>query len=161
MSRHRPKFVFVDSSRNSHVNNSFQHRFSQNLCMDESPPEAGSARFRDPSKLFFQADSIRRSIISAYWLIILLALPLWWSTTSIERLSLPSSRVASQAQNKLNIPIRINLQDHPNGASLAPHLQRSLDEHITKMPERWKGLDVYLSSAKDLGMYSPKTSHLS
>jgi GPI-anchor transamidase subunit S len=32
-------------------------------------------------------------ILVSYLVLVILALPLWWSTTSIERLSLPVSRV--------------------------------------------------------------------
>jgi hypothetical protein len=36
----------------------------------------------------FQSNGTRRSIIASYWAVILLTLPLWWYTTSIERLPL-------------------------------------------------------------------------
>ncbi|KAJ3755155.1 phosphatidylinositol-glycan biosynthesis class S protein-domain-containing protein [Lentinula raphanica] len=65
------------------------------------------SRFRDPSSLFFQSDSIRRYIIASYWVLIILALPLWWTTTSIERLPLPTTEVYAQAQKKLVIPLEI------------------------------------------------------
>ncbi|KAJ3744970.1 phosphatidylinositol-glycan biosynthesis class S protein-domain-containing protein [Lentinula detonsa] len=65
------------------------------------------SRFRDPSSLFFQFDTIRRYIIASYWVLITLALPLWWTTTSIERLPLPTSEVYAQAQKKLEIPLAI------------------------------------------------------
>ncbi|KAJ3710364.1 phosphatidylinositol-glycan biosynthesis class S protein-domain-containing protein [Lentinula guzmanii] len=65
------------------------------------------SRFRDPSSLFFQFDTIRRYIIASYWVLITLALPLWWTTTSIERLPLPTSEVYAQAQKRLEIPLAI------------------------------------------------------
>lgn len=65
------------------------------------------SRFRDPSSIFFQYNSIRRWIIASYWIIIALAVPLWWKATSIERLALPTSEVYSQAQKKLKIPLEI------------------------------------------------------
>ncbi|KAL0572815.1 GPI transamidase component [Marasmius crinis-equi] len=66
---------------------------------------------RNPSTIFFQHDNVRRSIISSYWIVIFLALPLWWKTTSIERLSLPSSEVYAQgdAQRQFQLPVRIAL----------------------------------------------------
>ncbi|KAG9221676.1 hypothetical protein CCMSSC00406_0005589 [Pleurotus cornucopiae] len=64
---------------------------------------------RDPSTIFFQFDNVRRTIIASYWIIIILALPLWWKTTSIERLSLPSSRVRNQASKELRLPVHIQL----------------------------------------------------
>lgn len=64
---------------------------------------------REPSTIFFQFDNVRRTIIASYWIIIILALPLWWKTTSIERLSLPSSRVRNQASKELRLPVQIQL----------------------------------------------------
>lgn len=40
-----------------------------------------------------QSDTTRRSIIAAYWIVIALCLPIWWNLTSIERLSLPKTRI--------------------------------------------------------------------
>lgn len=48
---------------------------------------------------FFQEDGLRRKILAAYWIAVIIGLPLWWSTTSIIRLSLPEARV--QALNAL------------------------------------------------------------
>ena len=47
----------------------------------------------DISKLTFETVPNRRRIIAAYWLVVILALPLWWKTTSIDRLSLPESKL--------------------------------------------------------------------
>ncbi len=49
----------------------------------------------NPSTLAFESVSTRRRIIASYWLIVILSIPLWWKTTSIDRLALPSSRVRS------------------------------------------------------------------
>lgn len=46
----------------------------------------------------FQSHDIKLRIVSSYWLIIILGLPLWWITTSIERLALPVERVRSIAR---------------------------------------------------------------
>ena len=56
----------------------------------------------DPSQLSFEQPRTRRYIIASYWLVVLLAIPLWWKTTSIDRLSLPASRV--YAQRKREVP---------------------------------------------------------
>ena len=55
----------------------------------------------DPSTLYFERPQVRRLIIASYWLVILLAVPLWWKTTSIDRLSLPASRVHAEQQRKV------------------------------------------------------------
>ena len=48
---------------------------------------------KDPSALLFEQSWVRRWIFGSYLALILFALPLWWRTTSIERLSLPTLRV--------------------------------------------------------------------
>lgn len=45
--------------------------------------------------VYFQSDSLRIKIIASYWAVVLCAVPLWWYTTSITRLSLPTARVAA------------------------------------------------------------------
>ncbi|TDL18765.1 hypothetical protein BD410DRAFT_774718 [Rickenella mellea] len=49
----------------------------------------------------FQSESIRRRVLTSYWIVVLLALPLWWYSTSIQRLSLPNSRVHAQESKQL------------------------------------------------------------
>ena len=56
---------------------------------------------KDPSKLTFESAFTRRRILAAYWLVILLAIPLWWRYTSISRLSLPESRIQSLAAKQV------------------------------------------------------------
>ncbi|KAG6820272.1 hypothetical protein H0H93_003103 [Arthromyces matolae] len=95
----------------------------------------------DPSQLFFQSNSVRRSIIKAYWIIIILALPLWWHTTSIQRLSLPSSRLLSQTQDGLRIPVRIRL---PAGLD-RQGLQKHIDSIAKGAPSHWERLSLEFS----------------
>lgn len=56
---------------------------------------------KDPSTLTFEGPYIRRCILTSYLALVILALPLWWSTTSIERLSLPTSRIDSLAPKEV------------------------------------------------------------
>ncbi|KAL0959938.1 hypothetical protein HGRIS_011601 [Hohenbuehelia grisea] len=106
-------------------------------------PETERDGLRDPSQLYFQADHVRRTIIAAYWIIIFLAVPLWWHTTSIERLPLPSALVESQAERELQFPIRLQVPE--SHAVILPRLQGLLREKTLGHPERWKGLDLQLS----------------
>ena len=106
--------------------------------------------FRDPSKLFYQSDNIRRSIIIAYWSVIILAVPLWWYTTSIERLSLPSHHVHQQAENHLQLPVRIclqNVDEHFSG-----RVRTSFADNISLEPQRWRGLAVNVFEKAKCGM---------
>ncbi|KAJ7185504.1 phosphatidylinositol-glycan biosynthesis class S protein-domain-containing protein [Mycena filopes] len=109
-------------------------------------PEGTS--LRDPSKLFYQLDFNRRLIITSFWLVILAATPLWWHFTSIERLSLPTSRVHSQTANQLRFPVRIQLEGIQD-ASLPASLQQLIDDRIQRSPQAWKGLDVSIRSQHD------------
>jgi len=106
---------------------------------------------RDPSKFTFQAANTRRSIIAAYWVIIILAAPLWWSTTSIQRLPLPSDRIFSQAKRGLRLPVHIQLEDDgsrseiTSSPSFAAEVQSILDNRARDAPRRWEGVDVTIS----------------
>ena len=68
---------------------------------------------KEPSTLPFEQPRTRVWILTSYLLLVVLALPLWWSTTSIERLSLPTSRVDSLRSKQVS---RINgyLEPLPN-----------------------------------------------
>lgn len=57
---------------------------------------------KEPSTLPFEQTRTRLWILTSYLLLIVLALPLWWSTTSIERLSLPTPRVASLGDKEVS-----------------------------------------------------------
>jgi GPI-anchor transamidase subunit S len=50
---------------------------------------------KEPSTLSFEQPRTRVTILASYLLLVVLGLPLWWSTTSIERLSLPTFHVDS------------------------------------------------------------------
>ncbi|KAJ6543823.1 phosphatidylinositol-glycan biosynthesis class S protein-domain-containing protein [Mycena sp. CBHHK59/15] len=104
-------------------------------------PHPEGTRLRDPSSLFYQTDYNRRLIIASYWIVIIIAIPLWWHTTSIERLSLPTSRVYSQVKNELRFPIQIQLES-TGDASLPELLQNQLNDRIRRSPQAWKGFDV-------------------
>ncbi|KAK7039552.1 GPI transamidase component PIG-S [Favolaschia claudopus] len=99
---------------------------------------------RDPSRLFYQSDSIRRLIIASYWLFIIAAIPLWWHITSIERLSLPTARVHAQAANHLRFPVQIQLENVQD-SSISTSLQKLLDDRIHKS----HGLDVQVRQQSD------------
>ena len=105
---------------------------------------------RDPAKLFYQTDKTRRSIVIAYWSIIILAVPLWWYTTSIERLSLPSRRVHQQAENQLQLPVRLCLQTVDE--HLSDSVRTSFVDNISLEPQRWRGLAVDVFGKANCGM---------
>ncbi|KAJ7485443.1 phosphatidylinositol-glycan biosynthesis class S protein-domain-containing protein [Mycena latifolia] len=103
---------------------------------------------RDPSRLFYQSDYNRRLIIASYWVVIIVAIPLWWYTTSIERLSLPVSRVHSHAGTQLRFPVQINLVNTQD-ASLSASLQQLILDQMRRSPQAWKGLDVRVRNQDD------------
>jgi len=87
----------------------------------------------------------RRPIIAAYWVVFFLALPIWWYTTSIERLSLPSARVRLQAKAELRFPVDVEI-DTPNASLVANETQIKLSEWSRLAPLRWKGLDINIQT---------------
>ncbi|RPD69443.1 hypothetical protein L226DRAFT_515770 [Lentinus tigrinus ALCF2SS1-7] len=79
----------------------------------------------DPAQLCFENVRTRRSIIASYWLVVLLAIPLWWKTTSIERLALPASRVHAESRREILFPVTVNLEtrDGTDAAAVARGLE--------------------------------------
>lgn len=122
--------------------------------MDTSQPPS----LRDPAKLFYQSDRTRRSIVIAYWTIIIVAIPLWWYTTSIERLSLPSHHVHQQAKNHLQLPVRICLQTADE--HLSDSVRRSFAVNISLEPQWWRGLAVDIFGKANCGMPFINTSYI-
>jgi len=57
---------------------------------------------KEPSTLPFEQHHTRVRILASYLLLVVLGLPLWWSTTSIKRLSLPTSRVDSLGSKEVS-----------------------------------------------------------
>ncbi|KAJ8473648.1 hypothetical protein ONZ51_g7739 [Trametes cubensis] len=79
---------------------------------------------KDPAQLCFESVKTRRLIIASYWIVVLLAVPLWWKATSIERLSLPTSRVYAQRGRELNFPVEVGVE--AADASIAQQLQAAI-----------------------------------
>ncbi|KAI0318516.1 phosphatidylinositol-glycan biosynthesis class S protein-domain-containing protein [Amylostereum chailletii] len=106
-------------------------------------------RLKDPSTLSFEQPRIRRAILASYWAIVLLAVPLWWSTTSIERLALPLSRIDSQSRKEVHFPIRLRLQADASAVdinALAGYIESALQsvggiEQPTNLPRLKKHPD--------------------
>jgi len=96
---------------------------------------------RDPSRLLFQTDRTRRSILLSYWTVFFLALPIWWYMTSIQRLSLPSSRVVDQAEKGLLFPIHLEI-DTPDAVHIAKEIQTQLVKRSLLAPPRWTGMHI-------------------
>lgn len=88
-----------------------------------------------PTQLSFQSVFTTRSILASYWTVFVLALPLWWYTTSIQRLSLPASRVLAQADRELRFPVNLQL-DSSFTAQDASNIQQILNDSYSR------GLDV-------------------
>jgi len=98
-----------------------------------------STLLRDPDTLFFQRDGVRRRIIAAYWVVVVLSVPMWWYTTSIQRLSLPSSRIKS-TPDTLQLPVSICIEGDTD-RSLGPEFLRSTSTESS----RWRGLTLQVT----------------
>lgn len=94
--------------------------------------------FKDPDSLFFQSNRIRRLVIAGYCLFILAAVPLWWYTTSIERLSLPSTRVRALATKHLQIKVPLHIRTDDD--SLALGIQSELEQVVSRNGDDWKDI---------------------
>ncbi|KAH7907289.1 phosphatidylinositol-glycan biosynthesis class S protein-domain-containing protein [Hygrophoropsis aurantiaca] len=100
---------------------------------------------RNPSSIPFESAKTRRYILASYWVIILLAIPFWWHTTSIERLSLPADRVRSQLNQELRFPIILQFDESspwPNTTRITD-VTSLLQKSAQSTPQRWHGLDIH------------------
>ncbi|GJJ14981.1 hypothetical protein Clacol_009251 [Clathrus columnatus] len=92
----------------------------------------------------FQNVTIKRQILSAYSLIIILSLPLWWYTTSIQRLSLPVGQVKAVEGAEASPPNESSLDTR----AFAQALQVSMDQDRSRYPASWEGIKIYLNDDK-------------
>jgi hypothetical protein len=113
-----------------------------------------SSSLKDPSKLSFELTRTRRLILGSYWAVILLALPLWWYTTSIQRLSLPSSRVLNLFEKHLRFQLYLQLDAEGYDDAVAKDWQGMLNRRATLEKHRWEGLDLYVHPKKHGGSVS-------
>lgn len=106
---------------------------------------ANDGPFKDPSTIHFQSPNVRRLIILSYWAVVVLAIPLWWSTTSIQRLALPNVRVNVESQRTLEIPIRILLDQ-----SITNKHNGAVDElQVLLEKKEWDGLFPTVAASND------------
>jgi len=75
---------------------------------------------------------------------------LWWYTTSIQRLSLPTSQIYSHAQRRLKIPVDICVDN----TNVVTDLQSSFDGKLMADPEHWGDLKILVHG----GGECPETS---
>ncbi|KAH9941817.1 phosphatidylinositol-glycan biosynthesis class S protein-domain-containing protein [Epithele typhae] len=108
----------------------------------------------DPASLCFEKPHTRRLIIASYWIVILLAVPIWWKTTSIERLSLPASRVHAEQDRKVLFPVTVNVQskDVSRASSLANAVRSLLD--ADKSTLKRSAIDLQLTTGNDSAPYN-------
>ncbi|EKM76786.1 hypothetical protein AGABI1DRAFT_108623 [Agaricus bisporus var. burnettii JB137-S8] len=104
-----------------------------------------SSSLKEPSALFYQSKAVKRGIIFSYWTLILLAVPLWWHTTSIQRLSLPESRINSRAQEHLELPVSLCVAD----VEIKSSLQSFLDAKARDDSGHWWGVKSRVYSRND------------
>jgi phosphatidylinositol glycan class S len=104
-----------------------------------------SSSLKDPAALFHQSKAVKRAVILAYWSLILLAVPLWWRTTSIQRLALPEPRISSNARKHLELPVSLCVED----ARIKSSLQSFLDEKAGDNPGHWWGVKPRVYSERD------------
>ncbi|KAH9962892.1 phosphatidylinositol-glycan biosynthesis class S protein-domain-containing protein [Russula dissimulans] len=102
---------------------------------------------REPSTLPFERSSTRIWVLSSYLVLVALALPVWWSTTSIQRLSLPTSNVESLGSRELHLPISVVV----NAASPdARKLRTILESRKDKMSALYRRLEFFMSPSRNV-----------
>ncbi|KAI0792312.1 phosphatidylinositol-glycan biosynthesis class S protein-domain-containing protein [Abortiporus biennis] len=99
----------------------------------------------DPSKLAFETTTTRRKIIFSYWLIVLLAIPLWWKTTSIDRLSLPDSKVKTLRKKEWKFPVYLHLESHVTSHPIV-EVQKSVEQFLTMDLQQEDGISVHVTA---------------
>ncbi|CUA73717.1 GPI transamidase component PIG-S homolog [Schizosaccharomyces pombe 972h-] [Rhizoctonia solani] len=105
-------------------------------------------------------DKGRFKIIIAYWVVLIIAAPVWWVLTTVERLPLPETRVKQVGSKHIRIPVDINI-DVADGlcdaTTLAAKLQIAWDKsHQVELNDIWNVLDVRMGA---LGSHRSDKSH--
>ncbi|CAE6423686.1 unnamed protein product [Rhizoctonia solani] len=95
-------------------------------------------------------DKGRFKIIIAYWAVLIIAAPVWWVLTAVERLPLPETQVKEAGSKYMRIPIDINV-DVTDGlcdaTTLAAKLQIAWDKNHEAGPsDIWNVLDVRIGA---------------
>lgn len=106
--------------------------------MDPPPPE------RKPSPSF-DSSTTRRAIIISYYALIIAGLPLWWKTTSITRLPLPTTRIyqAADKAGHLVWPVTVKTCGGDIGG-----LDSFVRDH--RPSAEWEGLDVRIAECAEV-----------
>ena len=112
-----------------------------------------SPSFKDPSTLFYQSSTVKRSVITSYWIVILFSIPLWWYTTSIQRLTLPRSRIYFHAQRQLRVPVDFCVEDN----NVAHTIQSIFEKRIVDNPGYLGDVGFRFHARADCRQYSNTT----
>ncbi|CEL58268.1 GPI transamidase component PIG-S OS=Bos taurus GN=PIGS PE=2 SV=3 [Rhizoctonia solani AG-1 IB] len=120
-----------------------------------TPPQ--TPRLSTPS---YPHDRGRFKIIIAYWLVLIIAGPVWWALTTVQRLPLPEVQVKEASSQSVRIPINVNV-DVTDGlcdpTTLAAKLQIAWNKnHAMESHGIWNVLDVRIGA---LGSHRSDTSH--
>ncbi|KAG8831599.1 GPI transamidase component [Serendipita sp. 399] len=103
-----------------------------------------------------QSVPLRRTIQLAYWAVVLACVPVWWYMTSIERLSLPESRILAQQKAIEDITAHVNIIIHSNErtdtSSLSQKVGALLDDYQASDPDSWRGTRVTVVPDKPRGI---------
>ncbi|KAF8524289.1 phosphatidylinositol-glycan biosynthesis class S protein-domain-containing protein [Hysterangium stoloniferum] len=91
----------------------------------------------------FQSSTLKFRIILSYWIVILLGLPLWWFTTSIDRLALPVDRVLSiSATSELQFPLEVVVDAESAAEGTVKRIQSAIEHDKHKSEAPWLGMNV-------------------
>ncbi|KZV79584.1 hypothetical protein EXIGLDRAFT_734824, partial [Exidia glandulosa HHB12029] len=93
-------------------------------------------------------DVLRVNIIASYWAVVLCAIPLWWYTTSITRLPLPTSRLSAlEWTDSFKFPVDLVVLRTAGDAPVSEaELERAIRRRTQLDGARWGALDVRIHS---------------
>lgn len=96
--------------------------------------------------LYSQRPFTRRIIILSFWLVIVFAVPLWWTATSIQRLPLPSASVLAESDKQLEFTVTLNIDNSlaQRDATILSDLKEGLESRIGREYTRWNGIQIGL-----------------
>ncbi|EIM89154.1 uncharacterized protein STEHIDRAFT_53681 [Stereum hirsutum FP-91666 SS1] len=112
----------------------------------------------DPSKLYFEKPRLRRVILLSYWVVVLLATPLWWYTTSIERLSLPISHIHAQSDKQLVFPVHVQIDNFTSSLTDVPSIE-SIQQALSRQAslDQSSNVDIHVATRGENEPLSPDT----
>lgn len=94
---------------------------------------------------------MRRAILAAYWTVVLACLPIWWAQTSIQRLSLPETRILHQERAVQEIQSHVGIRINTNKPEVdSKQFVKKVEDVVSQCAksdqDAWRGTNVHIFS---------------